>query len=190
MHTSNSIIKFADDTTAVGLITNSDETAYREEVRALGVWCQDNNLSLNKTKAADHGLQETAERAPPLSTERTAVVKVESFKFLGIHITDKLKWSTYTGSVVKKAQQHLFNLRRVKKFGLAPKTFTDAQLRASRRAVSPPTTATTPPATSGLSKGWCGLPNASPGANDLPSRTPTAHNVTGRLKRSSWTTTT
>ena len=31
--------------------------------------------------------------------------KVESFKFLGIHITDKLKWSTHTDSVVKKAQQ-------------------------------------------------------------------------------------
>jgi hypothetical protein len=27
---------FADDTTVVGLITNNDETAYREEVRALG----------------------------------------------------------------------------------------------------------------------------------------------------------
>jgi hypothetical protein len=27
-----------DGTTVVGLITNNDETAYREEVRALGVW--------------------------------------------------------------------------------------------------------------------------------------------------------
>jgi hypothetical protein len=35
MHGSNSIIKFADDTTVEGLITNNDETAYREEVRAL-----------------------------------------------------------------------------------------------------------------------------------------------------------
>jgi hypothetical protein len=34
-HASNSIIKFADDTT--GSITHNDETAYREEVRALGV---------------------------------------------------------------------------------------------------------------------------------------------------------
>ena len=35
MHAFNSIINFADDTTVVGLITNNDETAYREEVRAL-----------------------------------------------------------------------------------------------------------------------------------------------------------
>jgi hypothetical protein len=31
MHDSNTIIKFADNTTVVGLNTNNDETAYREE---------------------------------------------------------------------------------------------------------------------------------------------------------------
>ena len=38
-HNSNTIIKFADDTTVVGLITDNDETAYREVVRDLEVWC-------------------------------------------------------------------------------------------------------------------------------------------------------
>ena len=39
-------------TTVVGLITKNDKTAYREEVRALEVWCQENNLSpnVNNTK--------------------------------------------------------------------------------------------------------------------------------------------
>ena len=51
-HDFNTVIKFADDTTVVGLITDNDETAYRVEVRDLAVWCQDNSLSLNvgKTK--------------------------------------------------------------------------------------------------------------------------------------------
>jgi hypothetical protein len=52
-HNSNTIIKFADDTTVVGLITNNDETAYREEVIDLAVWCQDNNLSLNVSKTKE-----------------------------------------------------------------------------------------------------------------------------------------
>jgi hypothetical protein len=69
-------------------------------------------------------------------------------------------------------------------------TSTDAQLRASCRAVSSPGMATAPPTTTGLSRGWCSLPNASPGANYLPSKTPTAPNVTGRSKRSSRTSTT
>ena len=62
---------------------------------------------------------------PPIHINGKAVEKVESFKFLGVHITDKLKLSTHTDSVVKKAQQHLFNLRRLKKFGLSPKTLTN-----------------------------------------------------------------
>ena len=45
VHDSNTIIKFADDTTVVGLI-NYGEEAYRE-FRDLAVWCQENNLSLN-----------------------------------------------------------------------------------------------------------------------------------------------
>jgi hypothetical protein len=62
---------------------------------------------------------------PPILINRTAVEKVESLKFLSVHITDKLKWSTHTNSVVKKAQQHLFNLRRLKKFVFTPKTLTN-----------------------------------------------------------------
>ena len=37
-------------TTVVGLITNNDETFYREEVSALRVWCQENNLTVNVNK--------------------------------------------------------------------------------------------------------------------------------------------
>jgi hypothetical protein len=42
---------------------------------------------------------------PPIHIDGTTVEKVESFKFLGVHITNKLKWTTHTDSVVKKAPQ-------------------------------------------------------------------------------------
>ena len=45
---------------------------------------------------------------PPIHIDEIAEEKVENFKFLSVHITDKLKWSTHTDSVVKKAQQCLF----------------------------------------------------------------------------------
>ncbi|KAK3539268.1 hypothetical protein QTP86_032718, partial [Hemibagrus guttatus] len=51
MHSSNHIIKCADDTTVVGLIRKNDESAYREEVQQLTAWCKANNLSLNVRKA-------------------------------------------------------------------------------------------------------------------------------------------
>ncbi|XP_052385670.1 uncharacterized protein LOC127933105 isoform X1 [Oncorhynchus keta] len=127
-HASNSIIKFADGTTVVGLITNNDETAYKEEVRALGVWCQENNLTLNvnKTKEMIVDFRKQQREQPSIYINGTVVERVESFKFLDVHITDKLNWSTHTDSVVKKVQQCLFNLRRLKKFGSSPpKTLTN-----------------------------------------------------------------
>jgi hypothetical protein len=91
MHTSNSIIKFAGDTTVEGLITN--EMAYREEMRALEEWCQDNNLTLNfnKTKEMIVDFRKQQREHPPIHIDGTVVEKVESFMFLGVHITDKLK---------------------------------------------------------------------------------------------------
>ena len=41
---SHTIIRFASDTIVLGLLTDNDETAYRE-VRYLAVWYQDNNPS-------------------------------------------------------------------------------------------------------------------------------------------------
>ena len=67
VHDSNTIIKFADDATVVGLITDDDETAYREEVSDLSVWYQDNNLSLNVSKTMELIMdyrKRRAERAP------------------------------------------------------------------------------------------------------------------------------
>ena len=97
-HNSNTIITFADDTTVVGLITDNDETAYREEVRDLAVWCQDNNLSLNviktKERIVDYREKETVH--PPILIKGAAVEQVDSFKFLGVHITNKLTWSKHT----------------------------------------------------------------------------------------------
>jgi hypothetical protein len=52
-HDSITIVAFADTTTVVGLITDNNETAYREEVRNQAVWCQDNNLFLNVSKTKE-----------------------------------------------------------------------------------------------------------------------------------------
>ena len=90
-HISNSIIKFADDTTVVGLSTNNDATASREVVRAIVEKCQENNLSLNKTKKQNVDFRRQQREYAPI--HRAIVERVKSFKFLGMHITDDVKWS-------------------------------------------------------------------------------------------------
>jgi hypothetical protein len=56
------------------------------------VWCQNNNLSLNMIKAKERivGYRERRNEHAPILIDGAAVEQVESFKFLGVHITNKL----------------------------------------------------------------------------------------------------
>ncbi|KAI3367873.1 hypothetical protein L3Q82_026708 [Scortum barcoo] len=47
------VVKFADNTTIVGLISDNDETHYREEIQHLTQWCSNNNLVLNTSKTKE-----------------------------------------------------------------------------------------------------------------------------------------
>ena len=109
-------------TTVVGLITDNDETAYREEVRDLTMWCKDNNFSLNVIKTKEMIVDDRKKRTEhaPILIDGAAVEQVESLKFLDVHITNKLTWSKHTKTAVKRARQNLFLLRRLKRFGMGP----------------------------------------------------------------------
>ena len=92
------------------------------------MWCQDNNLSLNvsKTKELIVDFRKRRAEQAPISIDRAVVERGESFKFLGVHITNDLSWSKHTKTFVKRAQQNLFALRRLKRFVMGPqilKTF-------------------------------------------------------------------
>jgi hypothetical protein len=81
----------------------------------------DNNLSLNvrMTKELIVDYRKRRAEQSPIKIDKDEVEWVESFKFLDV-ITNKLSWSKYTKTVLKKAQQHLCPLRRLKRFGMGP----------------------------------------------------------------------
>jgi hypothetical protein len=76
----------------VGLSTDHDEAAYAEDVRDLAVWCQDNNLSLNVSKTKELIVDYRIQRGEHARNHINGVIveRVESFKFLGVHIPKKL----------------------------------------------------------------------------------------------------
>ena len=47
------IVKYADDTTVIGLIKGNDERNYRNQIQSLTQWCSDNHLDLNVTKTKE-----------------------------------------------------------------------------------------------------------------------------------------
>ncbi len=114
------LLKFADDTTLIGLIQDGDESTYRQEVKGLAVWCSLNNLELNTLKTVEMivDFRRNPPALPPLTIMNNSVNAVESFRFLGTTISQDLKWDTHIDSIVKKAQQRMYFLRQLKKFNL------------------------------------------------------------------------
>ncbi|KAM9834861.1 protein ABHD18 isoform 1-T3 [Syngnathus typhle] len=125
-YSDNRIVKFADDTTLVGLITEGDETQYRLEVDLLTTWCRDNNLLLNvdKTKEIVVDFRKGHTQHLPLTIDGAVVERVSSARFLGVHISEDLSWSTNTASLAKKAQRRLYFLRKLRRASARPAVMT------------------------------------------------------------------
>ncbi|GAA6231470.1 uncharacterized protein LOC109141784 [Lates japonicus] len=125
-HPSCQIVKFVDDTAVVGRIANNDESNYRQEVEQLEGWCRDNNLCINvkKTKEMIVDFRRGRHLPPPLHIGGTAVEVVSSFRYLGVHISDDLTWSTNTSCLIRKAHQRLYFLRRLRRARLGSSVLT------------------------------------------------------------------
>lgn len=106
----NLIVKYADDTTVIGLINSNDESLYRAEVQNLVRWSEANNLTLNasKTKELVIDFRRNKTTHLPITINGSKVEMVSSFKFLGVTISNDLSWHSNTSTIVKKSQQRLF----------------------------------------------------------------------------------
>ncbi|KAK3519597.1 hypothetical protein QTP86_003186 [Hemibagrus guttatus] len=122
-HQSVKLLKFADDTTLIGLISDGNESAYRGEIDRLVSWCSTNNLELNSLKTVEMTVDFRKDPAPrpPVILCDSPVSSAESFCFLGTTITKELKWAQNISSLTKKAQQRMYFLRQLKKFLLPVK---------------------------------------------------------------------
>ena len=86
---STSIIKFADDTVVLGLISENNEQPYQNQVAGLALWCQSNNLPLNvyKTRGMVVDFWRKQDSGyTPLSISGEPVERVPRFKYLGVHL--------------------------------------------------------------------------------------------------------
>ena len=101
-HDSNTIIKFADDTTVVGLIIDNNEAACREEV---------SNLTLNviKTEEMIVDYRKRMTEHDHILNDGAVVEQVESFKILV---------STSPTNYSIMVQTRHFALRRLNRFGM------------------------------------------------------------------------
>ena len=96
-----------------------------------GAWVELNHLCINasKTKEVVVDFRRKAPQTAPMNIQGLNIEIMEVYKYLGVHINNKLDWTHNTDVLYKKGQSHLHLLRRLRSFGVCRsllKTFYDS----------------------------------------------------------------
>ena len=112
------LIKYADDTVIVGLITGGQDNDYIKEITEAVNWCGEHNLLLNvkKTKELIFDFRINTTPRTPIVINDSPVDICESIKYLGVTFDNKLKWSNHISHLISKCKQRLYFLRVLNSF--------------------------------------------------------------------------
>ncbi|CAM4427607.1 unnamed protein product [Leuciscus chuanchicus] len=113
--------KFSDDSAIVGLITEDDDAEYRGLTQNFVDWCQRNHLRINAGKTREMVVDFLRRRPalPPLvNIQGRDIERVDTYKYLGVHLNNKLDWTHNTNALYKRGQSRLYFLRRLRSFGV------------------------------------------------------------------------
>jgi hypothetical protein len=107
------IIKYADDTIVIGLVSNNDESDYRNAISYVTEWCANNYLDLNATKTKEmvFDFRKNLNTKTPVNLDGSDVELVKSYKYLGVTIQDDLKWDSHIETQIKKANKRMYHVR-------------------------------------------------------------------------------
>lgn len=121
-HTSVNALKFADDTAILGLIQTSEKD-YFEEIEHFVKWCTENYLTLNvkKTKEIIIDFRILKEPITNLQIHGEVVEILNSYKYLGLTLDNKINWHSYIEVLCKKIHKRLFLLKKLRSFNVSKK---------------------------------------------------------------------
>ena len=119
-------ILFADDTTLISTLcvfhsdANRASTAINIELREIKMWLDSNKLSLNTQKNPKymifHSVNFPNNRLPDLARhiDNVPIEKVTCFDFLGLRVSDTLKWQDHTNKIANKISKSIGVMSRLK----------------------------------------------------------------------------
>ena len=124
IHSSCPLIKFADDTAMIGLITDDDDSIYQQQLAMFVTYCDANFLELNvsKTKEMVIDFRTTKKHTPDsVVLKGSDVERVSEYKYLGIVMDDKLSWHPHVDFLVKRLNIRMYCLRKLNYFNVNPR---------------------------------------------------------------------
>ncbi|XP_051788716.1 uncharacterized protein LOC127529381 [Erpetoichthys calabaricus] len=115
--------KFSDNTAIVGCISSGQEEQYRNLIKDFVKWCDSNHLHLNtsKTKELVVNFRRPRPLMDPVIIKGDCVQRVQTYKYLGVQLDDKLDWTVNTDALCKRGQSRLYCLRRLASFNICNK---------------------------------------------------------------------
>ena len=115
------VIKYSDDTIILSLLKTGDSLqTYFNEISSFRNWCERNHLKLNiaKTKEMVFDPKKLGSHNPVVIGD-IKIEQVVSYKYLGIHMDNQLKWNVQVDCLCAKLGQRLHFLRRLRLFGVS-----------------------------------------------------------------------
>ncbi|KAI3358105.1 hypothetical protein L3Q82_003113 [Scortum barcoo] len=96
--------KFSDDTAIVGCVSEGNDCEYRKVIMDFVDWCELNHLQVNASKTKEDGdrLQQETLIRDCMSSPSEHPGTSRTYKYLGVHLNNKLDWTDNTDSLDKK----------------------------------------------------------------------------------------
>lgn len=102
------------------IISTVDASELQEEFDKLKCWSDANSMKVNTRKTKEMLIGTVRINPPPtLQLDGQSIDRVRSYKLLGLHITDKLKWNEHASYICSKAAQRLHFLKQLKRSGMS-----------------------------------------------------------------------
>jgi hypothetical protein len=116
-------IKYADDAAMAGLISNNDETQYRQDIETFVDRCDSDGLGLNigKTKEMIVDFRRVRDNHEPVNIKGSDVSTVDTYDYLGSRVAKDLSWGANIDKCTSKAMKRMYGLRKLKEFQLSQK---------------------------------------------------------------------
>lgn len=120
-HSSNILLKFADDTALIGRIEGDDASKFHDDISKTIRWCHDNQLHLNvtKTKEVVFDFRKDKETVDDVIINGKKIEKVCHYKYLGVYLDDKLSLALHAAEQKKKMTRRMYCVKRLRKIGVS-----------------------------------------------------------------------
>lgn len=102
----------------IGCVSEGNNYEYRKVIMDFVYWCEQNHLQM-KTKEMVIDFHRKSSHTPPLNIQGLDMERVRTYKYLGVHLNNKLDWTDNTDSLYKKGWCRLYLLRRLTSFGVS-----------------------------------------------------------------------